>query len=62
MSMIELAETNLWQKAVIAFSVTGIRRDHASKTIENVLEFIESLYIGEIINTTTEIIVIGNEV
>jgi len=40
----------------------GINRDHVSSAIENVYRYVESLYLGEIIDTWTEIIVMGNEV
>lgn len=61
-SIIEVDQSNLWQRARIGFSVTGVRQDHVSSVIENVHEYIESLYLGEIVDTSCEIIVIGNEI
>ncbi len=61
-SMIEVEQSNLWQRARIGFVVAGVRQDHVSKAIENVHEYIESLYLGEVIDTSTEIIVIGDGV
>lgn len=61
-SIIEVEQSNLWQRARIGFAVAGVRQDHVNKAIENVHEYIESLYLGEVIGTSSEIIVIGNEI
>jgi hypothetical protein len=61
-SIMEIEQTNLWQRAKIGFSIVGVNKDHVNSAIENVHEYIESLYIGKIIDTWTEIIVIGNEI
>ena len=61
-SIMEVEQTNLWQRAKIAFSVVGINQNHVGSAIENICEYIESLYVGKIIDTRTEIIVMGNEV
>jgi uncharacterized protein len=61
-SIMEIEQTNLWQRAKIGFSIVGVKKDHVNSAIENVYEYIESLYIGKIIDTRTEIIVIGNEI
>jgi uncharacterized protein YlxP (DUF503 family) len=58
----EIDQNNLWQRAKIGFSVIGVKQDHVNKMIDNVHEYIESLYIGSIIDTKTEIIVMGNEI
>lgn len=61
-SVIEVEQSNLWQRARIGFAVAGVRQDHVNKVIENVHEFIEELYLGEVIDTSTEIIVIGDRI
>jgi len=61
-SVMEVDRNNLWQRAKIGFSVVGVKRDHVSAAIENIHEYIESLYIGTVIDTKTEIIVMGNEI
>ncbi|MGD0231658.1 MAG: DUF503 domain-containing protein [Syntrophorhabdales bacterium] len=61
-SIMEIDQTNLWQKASVGFAVVGVKQDHVNSTIENVSRYIESLYIGEVIRSTTEIMVIGDEV
>ena len=61
-SIMEIDQTNLWQKATVGFAVVGVRQDHVSLTIENVSRYIESMYIGKVIGSKTEIMVIGDEV
>jgi uncharacterized protein len=61
-SIMEVEQTNLWQRAKIGFSIVGVKKDHVNLAIENIYTYIESLYIGEILDTRTEIIVIGNEI
>jgi hypothetical protein len=61
-SIMEIDQTNLWQKATIGFAVVGVRQDHVDATLENVSRYIESMYIGKVIGSRTEIMVIGDEV
>ena len=61
-SIMEIEQTNLWQRVKIGFSIVGVKKDHVNQAIDNVYAYIESLYIGKIIDTRTEIIVIGNEI
>ncbi len=61
-SIMEIDQTNLWQKATVGFAVIGVKQDHVNSTIENVSRFIESMYIGKVIGSRTEIMVIGDEI
>jgi uncharacterized protein len=61
-SIAEIESTNLWQRATIGFAVVGSKTHHVNAAIENVHNYIESLYVGKIINTKTEIMVIGDEI
>ena len=61
-SIMEINQNNLWQRAQIGFSVVGVKLDHVHRMIDNVHEYVESLYIGSIIDTKTEVIVMGNEI
>jgi len=61
-SIMEVDQTNLWQRARIGFSIVGVKQEHVHASIDHIVEYIESLYIGTIIDTKTEIIVIGNEI
>ena len=61
-SLMEIDRTNLWQRATIGFSVVGSRREIVERMIDNIHIFIESLYIGKVIDTNTEIMMVGNEI
>ncbi|HOV90634.1 MAG TPA: DUF503 domain-containing protein [Syntrophorhabdaceae bacterium] len=61
-SIADISQNNLWQRAKIGFSLVGVNRDHLDIAIDNVCNYIESLYIGKIINTKSEIIILGNEI
>jgi uncharacterized protein YlxP (DUF503 family) len=61
-SIMEINQNNLWQRARIGFSVIGVKQGHVNQLIDNVHEYIESLYLGSIIDTRTEIIVMGDEI
>jgi uncharacterized protein len=56
-SVVEVEQTNLWQRAHVGFAIVGVKKDHVEAAIENVHRFVDSLYVGEIIDTKTEIIV-----
>ena len=36
-SIMEIDQTNLWQKATVGFAVVGVKQDHVNSTIENVV-------------------------
>lgn len=61
-SIMEINRSNLWQRAYIGFSIVGESIDQINQVVDDVHSFIESLYVGKIINTKTEIIQMGNEV
>jgi uncharacterized protein YlxP (DUF503 family) len=61
-SIMEIDQTNLWQKATVGIAVVGVKQDHVNSTIENVSRYIESMYIGKVIASKTEIMVIGDEI
>ncbi len=61
-SIMEVEQSNLWQKATIGFATVGVNRDHVNAMIDNVSKHIEEMYIGKVIGSKTEVIVIGDEV
>ncbi len=56
-SVMEVEQTNLWQRAHVAFAIVGVKKDHVEAGIESIHKYVESLYVGEIIDTKTDIIV-----
>jgi uncharacterized protein len=60
-SIMEIDQSNLWQRATVGFAVVGVNKDHVGSTIESVSKYIESMYIGQVIGSKNEIMVIGDE-
>ncbi len=61
-SVAEIDRTNLWQRASIGFSVVGSGRDIVERMIESIHVYIESTCVGKVIDTKTEIVLVGDEV
>jgi uncharacterized protein len=61
-SIMEVEQSNLWQKATIGFAAVGVNQDHVNAMIDNVSEYIEEMYIGKVVGSKTEVLVIGDEV
>jgi uncharacterized protein len=61
-SVTEIDRSNLWQRVTIGFSVVGNGREIVERMIENIHLFVEELYIGKVIDTTTEIMMVGDEI
>ena len=59
-SIMEVDPSNLWQRATIGIAAVGVNQDHVSSVIDNVSQYIEEMYIGQVIGCKTEIMVIGD--
>jgi uncharacterized protein YlxP (DUF503 family) len=51
----EVGSNDKWQKIELGVSTVGNDRRHIDSSLTEVLAFLESLYLAEIINTKTEI-------
>ena len=51
----EVGSNDKWQKIELGISAVGNDRRHIDSSLSNVLSYIESLYLAEIVNTRTEI-------
>ncbi|MEW6665016.1 MAG: DUF503 domain-containing protein [Thermodesulfobacteriota bacterium] len=54
-SIAEVGSNDLWQKIELGVSAVGNDRRHIDSSLGNVLEYLESLYLAEIVDTQTEI-------
>jgi uncharacterized protein YlxP (DUF503 family) len=52
----EVGSNDKWQKIELGVSTVGNDRRHIDSSLAEVLAFLESLYLAEIINTKTEIL------
>lgn len=60
-SIMEIEKNNLWQRAHIGFSVIGQKRGEVEKVMDEIGNFLDSFYFGNIISFQKEIILIGDE-
>jgi len=51
----ETGSNDKWQKIELGVSAVGNDRRHIDSSLTNVLAFLESLYLAEIVDTKTEI-------
>ena len=54
-SIAEVGSNDKWQKIELGISTAGNDRRHVDSTLNHVLDFIDSLYLAQIVNTEMEI-------
>ena len=52
----EVGSNDKWQKIELGVSTVGNDRRHIDSSLNNVLDFIDSMYLAEIVNSEIEII------
>ena len=55
-SIAEVDDNDLWQRAKIGFSVVGNDRKFINASLDKIHNFIESLHVAEVINSQIEIL------
>ena len=55
-SIAEVGSNDNWQRIELGISTIGNDRRHIESTLGNILSFLESLYLAEIVNTDSEIL------
>ena len=55
-SIAEIGSNDKWQKIELGVSTVGNDRRHVDSSLMNVLSFLESMYLAEIVDSKTEII------
>ncbi len=55
-SIAEVGENELWQRALIGLAVVSNGTNHIHSTLDNITNFIANLHLGEIINAEVEIL------
>ena len=56
----EVADNDLWQKAVLGFVVVGNERAFVSESLDNILHFVEEAYLAPVVDRQTEILAMGS--
>ena len=52
----EIGSNDKWQKIELGISTVGNDRRHIDKSLNNILDFLESLYVAEIVDSDMEIL------
>ena len=52
----EVGSNDNWQKIELGISTVGNDRRHVDSSLVNILAFLESLYLAEVVNTEMEIL------
>lgn len=60
-SVAEVEDNDLWQKAQIGLAVVGNQRRHVSEQMDKILHFIDEMYVAPVIAREVETISIGDE-
>lgn len=55
-SIAEVGSNDKWQKIELGISAVGNDRRHIDSSLNTILEFLDSLYLAEIVSTDMEII------
>ncbi|MBS2027324.1 MAG: DUF503 domain-containing protein [Deltaproteobacteria bacterium] len=55
----EVADNDLWQKAVLGFCVVGNERSFVSESVDNILHFVEEAYLAPVVDRQVEILAMG---
>ncbi len=56
LSVAEVDHLDKWQRCTIGFAVVTNDRGHAHTLVQNVMSYVESLHLAEIIDTKLEIV------
>ena len=59
-SIAEVEDNDLWQSLVIGFCMVGNDRRYINSCLDKILDFIENLYLAEIVDHRIEIININS--
>ena len=60
-SVAEVEDNDLWQKAQLALAVVGNERRHVGEQMDKILHFVEELYVAPIVSREVETISFGDE-
>ncbi|MFL5322411.1 MAG: DUF503 domain-containing protein [Myxococcaceae bacterium] len=59
-SVAEVGDNDLWQKAVLAMCVVGNDRRHVNEQMDKILDFVEQMYVAPVIHREIEILAFGD--
>ncbi|MHB8878688.1 MAG: DUF503 domain-containing protein [Myxococcaceae bacterium] len=60
-SVAEVDDNELWQRATIALAVVSNERRHASEQMEKMIQFVDDMYVAPLIGRETEVLSFGDQ-
>jgi len=55
-SIAEVGDTDLWQRAKLGLAVVGTDQNHLNSTLSRMMNYIDNLNLAQVIDSTTEIV------
>jgi uncharacterized protein len=56
LSIAEVADQDKWQRCALGFAVVTTEGGHAHSMMESIIQYVENLYLAEVVNTHIEIV------
>lgn len=60
-SVAEIEDQELWQRATVALAVVGNDRRHVNEQMDKIIQFIEDLYVAPLVSREMEILSFGDQ-
>jgi uncharacterized protein YlxP (DUF503 family) len=60
-SVAEVEDNDLWQRATIALAVVGNDRRHVNEQMDKIIQFVDDMYVAPLISRETEILAFGDQ-
>ncbi len=60
-SVAEVDDNDLWQRATIALAVVGNDKRHVGEQMDKIIQFVDDMYIAPIVDRQTETIALGDQ-
>jgi uncharacterized protein YlxP (DUF503 family) len=60
-SVAEVEDQDLWQKAGLALAVVGNERRHVDEQMEKIIHFVDEMYVAPLVSRQTETLAFGDE-
>ncbi|MBI3185684.1 MAG: DUF503 domain-containing protein [Myxococcales bacterium] len=59
-SVAEVDDNDVWQRATVAMAVVGNERRHVQEQMDKILQFVEDMYVAPVASRETEVIALGD--
>jgi uncharacterized protein YlxP (DUF503 family) len=60
-SVAEVDDNDLWQRATVALAVVGNDRRHVHEQMDKIIQFVDDLYVAPMVSRQTEVLALGDQ-